>query len=140
MNLNNVVQMFVGFSSGIVAGAGFVAFITVLNIIPRLVQLSKTAKYSKVYSSSIVIGLFFGAFLSFFPGSLKQPNIILIFWGLFHGIFNGLVAAALTEVLHVFPILSKRIRMDGILLWLLMAFVFGKIIGSLFQWLYFVTI
>lgn len=140
MSVNNIVQMFVGFSGGLVVGAGFVAFITVLNIIPRLVQLSKTAKYIKVYSACIVLGLLFGTFLSFFAGSFQQPDIILIFWGLFHGIFNGLLAAALTEVLHVFPILSKRIRMDGFLLWLLMAIVFGKIIGSLFQWLYFVTI
>lgn len=140
MNLINFIQMFIGFSGGLVVGAGFVAFITVLNIIPRLIQLSKTAKFIKVYSACIVLGLLFGTFLSFYPGNFYQPLIILLLWGLLHGIFNGLLAAALTEVLHVFPILSKRVRMEGILLWLLMAIVFGKIIGSLFQWLYFVTI
>lgn len=140
MNLINFIQMFIGFSGGLVVGAGFVAFITVLNIIPRLIQLSKTAKFIKVYSACIVLGLLFGTFLSFYPGNFHQPLIILLLWGLLHGIFNGLLAAALTEVLHVFPILSKRVRMEGILLWLLMAIVFGKIIGSLFQWLYFVTI
>ena len=138
--LINIVQVFIGFSGGVVVGAGFVAFITVLKIIPRLIQLSKTEKLIKVYSGCIVLGLLFGTFLSVFNSSWNQPLFILILWGLMHGIFNGMLAAALTEVLNVFPILSKRVGVDSILLWLLMAIVFGKIVGSLFQWLYFVTI
>lgn len=138
MTLINLFQIFIGFSSGIVVGGGFVAFITVLNIIPRLTQLSKTEKWIKVYAASIIIGLLFGTLLSFANVSWEQPFFVLALWGIIHGIFNGMLAAALTEVLNVFPILLKRIGVDGFLLWLLMAIVFGKIIGSLFQWLYFV--
>lgn len=58
--------------------------------------------------------------------------------GLFAGLFIGMLAAALTEVLNVLPILVKRIGMGDRILILLMAIVFGKIIGSLFQWLIFV--
>lgn len=140
MILINLLQIFIGFSGGIVVGAGFVAFITVLNIIPRLIQLSKTEELVKVYSACIVLGLVFGTFLTFFRFSWEQPVIVLIVFGALHGIFNGMLAAALTEVLNVFPILLKRVGIDGFLLWLLMAIVFGKIIGSLFQWLYFVTV
>lgn len=140
MILINLLQIFIGFSGGIVVGAGFVAFITVLNIIPRLIQLSKTEELVKVYSACIVLGLVFGTFLTFFRFSWEQPVIVLIVFGALHGIFNGMLAAALTEVLNVFPILLKRVRIDGFLLWLLMAIVFGKILGSLFQWLYFVTV
>jgi stage V sporulation protein AB len=50
-----------------------------------------------------------------------------------------MLAAALTEVLNVFPILAKRIGVDGKIAILLMAFVFGKVFGSLFQWIYFVN-
>ena len=136
----NLLQMFVGFSGGFVVGGGFVAFITVLKIIPRLVQLSKTNRLIKVYIASIVLGLMFGTILSFYPGNWHTPLILLTIFGVLHGIFNGMLAAALAEILHVFPVLLKRMKVDGFLLWLLMAIMFGKIIGSLFQWLIFVKI
>jgi stage V sporulation protein AB len=56
------------------------------------------------------------------------------------GIFNGMLAAALTEVLNVFPVLSKRIGIQEKIIYLLMALVLGKIAGSLFQWIYFVDL
>ena len=136
--LINFIQIIIGFSGGLAVGSGFVAFITVLGIIPRLIQLSKTEKLVKMYGACVILGLLVGSYFSFADISLNQPIIFLILWGLFHGIFNGLLAAALTEVLNVFPVISKRIRMERHLLILLMAIVFGKIVGSLFQWTIFV--
>jgi len=136
--LLNILQIFIGFSSGVAVGAGFVAFITVLGIIPRLIQLSKTEKYIKVYGAAVIIGLLIGTYFSFAPISTSQSIFALILWGLFHGIFNGMLAAALTEVLNVFPILSRRIGMDGYIIFFMMALMLGKVFGSLFQWVYFV--
>lgn len=135
--LNKGIDIFIGFSSGVAVGAGFVAFLTLLGIIPRLIQLTKTTRYIKVYTACVILGTLFGTYLSFTSSVMNQPLIILSFWGIFHGIFVGMLAAALTEVLNVFPILSKRIGMSQNLKWLLMAIVFGKIAGSLFQWLVF---
>ncbi|HLR01404.1 MAG TPA: stage V sporulation protein AB [Virgibacillus sp.] len=135
--LNKAIDIFIGFSSGLAVGAGFVAFLTLLGIIPRLIQLTHTEKYIKVYTACVIMGALFGTYLSFTSTIMNQPLILLSFWGIFHGIFVGMLAAALTEVLNVFPILSKRIGVNHSLKWLLMAFVFGKITGSLFQWLVF---
>lgn len=136
----NLLEVIIGFAGGLAVGSGFVAFITLLGIIPRLIQLSRTSQYVRVYVASVIIGSLFGTYMSFADVSWDQPIILLIIWGSFHGIFNGMLAAALTEVLNVFPILSKRVRMDDKLLWLLMAIVFGKIAGSLFQWIIFVKV
>ncbi|HLQ70990.1 MAG TPA: stage V sporulation protein AB [Bacillota bacterium] len=135
--LNKGIDIFIGFSSGIAVGAGFVAFLTLLGIIPRLIQLTKTTKLIKVYTACVIMGSMFGTYLSFTSAVMKQPLIMLSIWGVFHGIFVGMLAAALTEVLNVFPILSKRIGVNQNLKWLMMAIVFGKITGSLFQWLLF---
>lgn len=54
--------------------------------------------------------------------------------GLLDGIFVGMLAAALTEVLNVLPILAKRLHMTQYLFGLLMAMVCGKVAGSLFDW------
>ncbi|WP_042223539.1 stage V sporulation protein AB [Oceanobacillus manasiensis] len=136
--LTNLLQVIIGISSGMAVGGGFVAFLTVLGVIPRLIQLSKTGRMLKVYIGCVIAGSMFGTYLSFSSVNLEQPLVFIVIWGLFHGIFNGMLAAALTEVLNVFPILSKRIGLEGYLLWMLMAIVFGKVAGSLFQWIYFV--
>ena len=44
-----------------------------------------------------------------------------------------MLAAALTEVLNVFPILAKRLGIQEKIIYLMMALVFGKIVGSLFS-------
>jgi stage V sporulation protein AB len=49
-----------------------------------------------------------------------------------------MLAAALTEVLNVLPILAKRVRVNEKIVILLMAIVFGKVLGSLFHWVYYV--
>lgn len=132
------IELIIGFSGGLAVGSGFIAFLSVLGIIPRLTQLTKTAKWLSVYGTCVIIGSIFGTILSFTQTNTYQPNMILALWGILHGIFNGMLAAALTEILNVFPLLSKRIGMKQYLLWLLMAIVFGKVIGSLFQWTIFV--
>ncbi|UOQ85924.1 stage V sporulation protein AB [Gracilibacillus salinarum] len=138
--LHIIAEIAIGFGSGLMVGTGFVAFITVLGIIPRLVQLSKSNHWLKNYQASVIIGAMIGTYLTFTDMVLHIPVIFLGIWGLLHGIFVGMLAAALTEVLNVFPLLMKRLGIDKELLWLLMAIVIGKIVGSLFQWLIFVDI
>ncbi|WP_077621673.1 stage V sporulation protein AB [Sediminibacillus massiliensis] len=133
-----LIEVFIGFAAGLTVGAGFVAFLTVLGIIPRLIQLSKTSKYVKSYEAAVILGAMFGVYLSFVGVPLNVSIPVTIVWGLLHGVFVGMLAAALTEVLNVFPVLAKRIGMENSLLWLLMALVFGKVFGSLFQWIIFV--
>jgi len=52
---------------------------------------------------------------------------------LFCGVFIGLLAAALTEVLNVLPVLAKRLGMKPYLFGLLLAMILGKMTGSLFD-------
>lgn len=136
--LINLSQIFIGFAGGLAVGSGFVAFLTVLGIIPRLIQLSKSEKLIKVYSACVIIGSIFGTYLSFTNNTLNESILLLVCWGLLHGIFNGMLAAALTEVLNVFPLITKRIGIEKHILLLMMAVMLGKIAGSIFQWMFFV--
>src|SRR5690625_2677124 len=135
IEIYNLLEAIIGVSSGVVIGGGFVAILTILGIIPRLMQISKSQSFVHVYAASIILGVLFGTYLTFTDIAWNHSALILIFWGAFHGIFNGMLAAALAEILNVFPLLSKRIGMEKYMLLLLMAIVFGKILGSLFQWL-----
>lgn len=133
-----MIEVVIGISAGIAVGTGFVAFLTVLGIVPRLMQLSFSESKLRSYELAIISGVFFGIYLSFWDLALNFPLVGLIIWGLFHGIFIGMLAAALTEVLNVFPLLFKRVGVDHYIYILLMALAIGKIAGSLFQWIIFV--
>ncbi|MGM7721312.1 stage V sporulation protein AB [uncultured Metabacillus sp.] len=129
----------IGLSGGLVVGSGFVAFLAVLGIIPRLTQLTKTYQFIHVYEWAIILGAVLTGWISLRDTILFQSAFWLIPIGLFSGMFVGMLAAALTEVLNVFPILAKRIGLGDKVIILLMAIVLGKIFGSLFHWVYFVN-
>lgn len=105
--------IFIGLSSGLAVGSGFVAFLSVLGIIPRLTQLSKTMKMIHWYEWGVVVGAFTGVIASLRDPELGLSSYVLIPLGVTNGIFVGMLAAALTEVLNVLPILTKRIGMEG---------------------------
>ena len=130
--------IFLGFSGGLSVGAGYVAFLTVLGIIPRLTQLTKTMKMIQLYEWAIVLGAIVGTIVMLQDIHLHLSPFLLLIFGLLGGVFVGMMTAALTEVLNVWPILAKRIGVEDKITFLLMALVFGKIIGSLFHWIYFV--
>nr|MDH3164027.1 stage V sporulation protein AB [Bacillus licheniformis] len=137
MIISVIFIIFLGLAGGVAVGSGFVAFLTVLGIIPRLTQLTKTKGFIQAYEWAVILGAVFGGW-----ESLNMSRFFLSKWslvpiGLFAGVFIGMLAA-LTEVLNVLPILAKRIGMGDRILILLMAIVFGKILGSMFQWLIFV--
>ena len=138
--VNSFILIIIGLAGGLVVGSGYVAFISVLGIIPRLTQLTKTYKYIYVYEFAIILGTVILGWMSLRDTILFQSEYWLIPIGLFCGVFIGMLAAALTEVLNVFPILAKRIGFGDKIIMLLMAIVFGKIIGSLFHWMYFVNL
>ena len=128
--------MFIGFAGGIAVGGGFVAFLAVLGIIPRLVQLTKSVHYVQAYEWAVITGALIGSWFSLRDTVLSASHFWIVPLGLLCGVFVGMLSAALTEVLNVLPILAKRIGVDGKIVVLLMALVLGKVLGSLFHWLY----
>lgn len=135
--LSLVLLILVGLSGGLIVGAGLVAFLTVLGIVPRLTQITKTGKYIHLYQYGIIVGSVFWGWVGMHELTFSLPFHLSALHGLFAGLFVGMLAAALTEVLNVLPILAKRINLVEKIIWLLMAMVLGKIFGSLFHWLYF---
>jgi stage V sporulation protein AB len=125
----------IGLGGGVAVGSGFVAFITVLDIIPRLTQLTNAHRHIRALEWALVTGALFFTMADFFQWVARLPLVTTSLYGLLAGVFVGTLAAGLTEVLNVFPILAKRLNVDEKLIVLLMAMVFGKIGGSLLQWL-----
>src|SRR3954452_20277864 len=65
MIIKIIFTIFIGFSGGLSVGAGYVAFLTVLGIIPRLTQLTKTMKWIQMYEGGVVLGGVVGTLVCF---------------------------------------------------------------------------
>lgn len=135
--LAGIFQAFLGLASGLAVGSGLVAFLVVLDVIPRMAQITGSMSRGADLEFAVVLGAVFWTCMDLFELELQGPDWILIGVGLLTGGFVGTLAAALTEVLNVFPILARRLRMEDHLKWLLVAMVLGKVLGSLFEWLKF---
>src|SRR5690625_3636094 len=128
-----LLQMLIGFSSGIAVGAGYVAFLTLLKIIPRLIFLSNSQHRSAIYIIPVISGTIFGTYLSFTNLSLFHSSTIFLLFGIIHGIFNGMIAAAVAELLNVLSRVSRRSDLDKHVKHVLIAIVSGEVLGALFQ-------
>ncbi|MBT2290794.1 stage V sporulation protein AB [Paenibacillus albidus] len=127
-------NLLLGIAGGIAVGGGLIALFVLLDIVPRLAQL--TSSYHRVhwYEGALVGGSLLGTVSDFWNWKIGAGPLIELGIGLFDGIFVGMLAAALTEVLNVLPILAKRLNMTRYLFGLFMAMVTGKVAGSLFDW------
>lgn len=120
----------IGFASGTIVGSGIVALITLLDIVPRLAQLTKTYSKIRTYENTIILGATFGAIASITGFSINVNSYFAIIVGLFMGIFVGLLAAAIAEVMNVIPIIVRRSKIEGYVIYILFALITGKIIGA----------
>jgi stage V sporulation protein AB len=125
----------VGLAGGLAVGSGMVAFLIVLDIIPRLAQLTRSYRYTRRFEMAVVLGSVVWTVVDFFDIAGRFNPLGTAVIGLFCGAFVGMLAAALTEVINVLPILAKRMRMADYMMWMIAAMIAGKVFGSLFDWL-----
>ncbi|MBJ8193149.1 stage V sporulation protein AB, partial [Bacillus cereus] len=90
-------QIILGIAGGLAVGSGVIAFFIVLDIMPRLAQLTRTYKKSRAYEKAMIVGSVLGSVVYFWNICLPLPGIFTWIPGLFCGVFIGLLAAALTE-------------------------------------------
>jgi len=133
--MKTIIITFLGFSNGLIVGSGIVALITLLDIVPRLAQLTKTYHYIHWYEMVIVVGATFAAITSLTGVAIPMGKLVTIIVGFFVGAFVGMLASALAEVMNVMPIIVRRFRLEGYVIYILYSLVFGKMVGSLLQWI-----
>jgi len=124
----------IGFSGGLVVGGALAAFLTVLGVVTRLIEMVKAKRYLTVYKFSILSGVIVSTLLYIIPIKIDTSGYILVFAGLFMGIFIGMVASALAEVLNVIPLIADTLGATKWVYVIIFAMILGKIIGSLVYW------
>lgn len=133
--MKQILLVLISISGGVVVGGALAAFITLLNIIERLVQLTESEKNIKLYEWVFTIGSFIAILIYFSDISFVFPSVLVVTIALIVGIFTGLFSSALAEVLNVIPLVSKKLKIKGELKYIIYSIMLGKVMGSLYFWI-----
>ena len=110
MWVEQIVLGIIGFSSGAVIAGGMFSFLIGLGLISVFADRTHTGKHILMYENAIALGGIL--FNLFFIYQIKIPagSLLLALFGLFSGIFVGCWAMALADILNVFPIFIRRLK------------------------------
>ncbi len=131
-----ILLILISFGGGIGTGTAAAAFITILQIVPRLVQLTKTNDYIKLYYWCIILGLSLFSITYFWEFNFHFSKYMTGVFGFIYGVFIGLLSSALAEVLNVIPILANKFKIKKKLNYMVFTLMIGKVVGSLYYWIY----
>ena len=123
------------FASGVAIAAGVFAFIAAIGIIPRMAQRTETEAYIPFYENAVLLGGAFGCSPLVLQYQIPIGCMGTVLFAFLCGIFMGVLAMALAEVLNVIPILMRRIRLTKGIPLLILSFACGKLCGSLLYFL-----
>ncbi|MGI6706968.1 MAG: stage V sporulation protein AB [Clostridia bacterium] len=126
----------IGFSGGIIVGGGIIAFLTVLGVVSRLMHITSIYDNTFILSWIVLFGALTGCIISIFTYTTQLPQIVSVGFGMVMGIFVGLLASALAEVINVIPIFADRMNVADYVHILIIVLALGKVIGSLIYWLF----
>lgn len=132
--IKNLFLIFFGLSGGILVGTATAAFITLLEVVPRLAQVSNTSEKVKVYEIVLTISVTLTSLFHLLGWDLKiNSKLIIIPLMFILGSFIGMLASALAEVLNVLPIMLRRAKIQKYAIAILIAIALGKMAGSIFS-------
>lgn len=125
----------VGLSAGAAVAGGLFAFIVELGVVADFADRTHTADKILFYESCVALGGILGNIFYVFRLDLPAGTWFLALYGILAGIFAGCWAMALAEVLNVFPVFIRRIKISRCIPWAILGMAVGKCVGGLlFFW------
>ena len=126
-----VLMALIGLSAGAIVAGGLFGFIVSLGVVSDFADRTQTADKVLVYEDAVAVGGIVGNLLYTYRIVLPGISWGLGIFGLLAGIFVGCWAMALTEILNVFPIFTRRIHLTQGISYIILSIAIGKGIGSL---------
>ena len=132
MWIKDVMLAILGFSAGITAAGGLFSFIIGLGVVSDFADRTHTGEHVMLYEDTIAVGGSIGAVISIYPITMPQELVkyLIPVVGLFSGIFVGCWAMALAEILNVFPIFIRRVKLVRYIKWFIIGIALGKGFGA----------
>lgn len=120
----------IGLSSGVIIAGGLFALIVELGVIADFADRTHTADKILLYEDCAVLGGIAGNLVSVFRPQMGYLGFLLPVFGLLAGIFVGCWAMALAEVLNVFPIFIRRLKIVRYTAAFILSMALGRGLGA----------
>lgn len=130
-----LLEVLIGLAGGLVVGGGLSMLFITLGIVPRLTILSGLKKRMVIVKLSVLTGAFFSSLIYTMDLRFPVGKFVLPIIAVFMGVFVGMLASALAEVLDVLYIIASYSGIIKFIYILVFSIIIGKIAGSLFYWL-----
>lgn len=127
------ILFFIGISGGFITAAGTFAFITMLQIIPRLASRTHTANCILFYEDCFILGGVLGNIVFVYELSLPIGIVGLLILTTGAGVFVGCLAIALAEIIDVIPVFASRIKLKVGVPYVVLSLALGKGLSSFYQ-------
>ena len=121
----------IGLSSGAIVSGGLFSFIASLGVVSDFADRTHTGSKVSLYEDAIILGGSLGNLFWIYQVQMTNALWLLIFFGLFSGIFVGCWSMALAEVLNIFPIFIRRVKMVKCIPYIILSIAIGKGAGAL---------
>ena len=121
----------IGFSAGVVIAGGLFSFIASLGVVSDLADRTHTGRYVKVYEDAVTLGGVTGNILFLFQPNIPLGELFFVPLGLFIGTFVGCEIMALAEILNIFPVFIRRVKLVKYVPYFILALALGKAIGEM---------
>lgn len=128
----NAGELFAGISAGAAASAGVFALITVIGILPRWAGRTRTAFFVRGYEWAVILGGSMANLCYLLKPDIPVGAAAELVVGICMGIFVGGLIMSLAEVLDVFPIMLRRIRLQSGIPWMVLSMGIGKLAGAVY--------
>ena len=131
MWIDQVILGVIGFSAGAMVAGGIFAFIIGLGIVSDFADRTHTGKHILLYEDAVALGGIMGNIYYIYQFRVPGGESWLWIFGLLAGIFTGAWAMALAEMLNVFPIFVRRIKLVRCIPWAILSMALGRGLGAL---------
>ncbi len=136
MWMKQILMAVVGLSCGLGVAGGLFALIIALGLVAEFADQTHTAKYIFWYEDAVAAGGILGNLLSVYQIVLPLGSAGAGLFGIFSGIFVGAWAMALTEIVNIVPIFTRRIDLRRGMEVLIASMAVGRTVGSLIYYYY----
>ncbi len=126
-----VLMGLMGLSAGFAVAGGLFALIIALGVVSRFAGKTHTAKYVFWYEDAIALGGILGNLVSVYEIAVPAGRIGVAIFGAFSGIFVGAWAMALTEIVNIIPIFTRRITLRRGMELIILSMAVGRTLGAL---------